>query len=457
MNRPVIRILFVDDESAYRRIFRNSLREAEGVVIETAGDGYEALEKLETFAADIVITDLRMPRMGGLELLAAVRERSPEIFVLILTGVDSTIEAVKAMKAGAYDYLLKPLDFSMVRRTIDKIVQHKAAFQAHIPPEGERRQGYRFENIIGQDKKMFEIYEMISQVAQTRSTVMITGESGTGKELIGEAIHARSGRKGKPFIQVNCAALTESLINSELFGHERGAFTGAVAQKKGYFELASGGTLFLDEIGDIPMPTQVALLRVLEQGTFQRVGGSATLNVDVRLICATNRDLAHAIREKLFREDLYYRVNVVSINAPSLRERRSDIPLLATFFLEKYRAETGRQISGITRESMALLTRYNWPGNVRELANVIERAVVFCRGGDLLPEHFPQELKLPTPPSTSFSLPLNSSSLAEAEAALIHRVLEEKKWNLKQAAEALDIARGTLSSKMEKYRLHKPG
>ncbi|MBE0595734.1 MAG: sigma-54-dependent Fis family transcriptional regulator [Desulfuromonadales bacterium] len=456
MSAPLARILFVDDEPAYRRRFRSALREDEGLLIETAENGEEALEKLETFPADIVITDMRMPKMGGYDLLTAVRERYPEIFVLILTGIDSTVEAVQAMKAGAYDYLLKPLDFAMVRRIITKIGQHKAVFQACVPPEGERRQGYRFENIIGQDQKMFEIYEMISQVAQTRSTAMITGESGTGKELISEAIHARSARVGKPFLQVNCAALSESLINSELFGHERGAFTGAVAQKKGLFELASGGTLFLDEIGDIPMQTQVALLRVLEQGTFTRVGGSATVRVDVRLICATNRDLIHAIREKLFREDLYYRLNVVSIHAPSLRERRSDIPLLANYFLEKYRVEAERKVSAISREAMHLLTRYPWPGNVRELANVIERAVVFCRGKELLPEHLPEELKLCSAPLAPVTLTLKSTSLSDAEVTLIRQVLEEKGWNLKQTAEALDIARGTLYSKMEKYGLHKP-
>jgi transcriptional regulator with PAS, ATPase and Fis domain len=291
-------------------------------------------------------------------------------------------------------------------------------------------------------------------VAQTDATVLITGESGTGKELIANAIHAGSARHEKPFIPVNCAALTATLINSALFGHEKGAFTGATERKTGFFEVASSGTIFLDEIGDIPMQTQVALLRVLELGTFQRVGGSETIQVDVRVICATNKDLSLAIREKDFRDDLYYRINVVSLNAPPLRARKSDIPLLADFFLDKYRRRSAKSINGISGPAMSLLCDYSWPGNVRELANSIERAVVFCETRNILPEHLPENIR--DEAKKNFLLTLRDTSLASAEAALIRKVLEEKAWHLTQAAEALGIARGTLYGKMEKYHIHKP-
>ena len=450
------RILFVDDEPAYCRIFRNRFRRNQRFVVETATSGKDALTRLQDFSADIVFTDLNMPFMDGIELVAEIRSRFPHIFVLILTGIDSTSKAVQAMKAGAYDYLLKPLDFDMVERAIETILAHKSASQSQPPSDQDRQEDFRFENIIGQDRKMYEIYEKINQVARTSATVLITGESGTGKELIAAAIHARSARLEGPFIQVNCAALTEGLVNSELFGHEKGAFTGAVARKRGFFEQASGGTLFLDEIGDISVATQVALLRILELGTLRRVGGTETISVDVRLITATNRDLASAVREKLFREDLFYRINVVSLQAPPLRDRKSDIPLLARFFLERYRASNGKRIDRITREAMELLCSYDWPGNCRELANIIEQAVVFCCDQMLTPESFPVAIRQPVTPHSGRTLNLKSTSLAEVETILIRQVLEEKDWNLKQTAEALDIARGTLYSKMEKLHISKP-
>ncbi len=454
------RILFVDDEPAYRRIFRSAMRTDPHLLVETAASGDEALRKLEEFPAEIVFTDFLMPGMNGLALLKEIHERHPGIFVLILTGVDSTRDAVTAMKAGAYDYILKPFDFNLIRLQIEKIIAHKKILRESVAPRPSGIEGYRFENIIGQDSKMFEIYEKITQVAKTGTSVLISGESGTGKELIAEAIHANSNRRDKPFVAVNCAALTEELINSELFGHEKGSFTGATTQKIGFFEQADGGTIFLDEIGDIPAKTQVALLRVLELGSFHRVGGTRPLKVDVRLICATNKDLSHAIREKLFREDLYYRINVVSITAPALRDRRSDIPLLARYFLQKYSSETGKKISGISPAALDLLMTYRWPGNVRELANVIEHAVVFCRDQELKPAHLPPEFcrpnALPQSEEEVFNLTLPSHSLAQAEATLIRKVLEEKEWNLSQAAEELDIARGTLYSKMQKYNINKP-
>jgi DNA-binding NtrC family response regulator len=347
------------------------------------------------------------------------------------------------------------MDFEMVKRSIQTILDHKAAVEAGRSALCRQGENFCFENIIGQDRKMFEIYEQINQVAQSMATVLITGESGTGKELIAAAIHAKSPRNNKPFIQINCAALAEGLISSELFGHEKGAFTGAITRKKGFFEQATGGTLFLDEIGDISPTTQVSLLRILELGTFQRVGGSETIKADVRLICATNRDLAAATREKLFREDLYYRLNVVSLQAPPLRDRKSDIPLLANYFLERFSTINNKQIEGFTRDAMELLCTYDWPGNCRELANIIEHAVVFCREKSLTRELLPAQLKT-TEPSVVPVNHVTTPTLAEAEHALIKKALEESNWNLKMAAEALDIARGTLYSKIEKYQLHKP-
>lgn len=449
------RILFVDDEPAYCRIFRTRIGADPQLQIETATSGDEALARLESFPADIVFADMNMPFMDGIELLTEIKSRYPHIFVIMLTGDDATLQVVKAMKAGAYDYLLKPMDLEMVKRAIQTILDHKAAVQSGRSERCSQGDNFCFENIIGQDRKMFEIYEQISQVAQSMATVLITGESGTGKELIATAIHAKSPRKHKPFIQINCAALAEGLISSELFGHEKGAFTGAITRKKGFFEQASGGTLFLDEIGDISPTTQVSLLRILELGTFQRVGGSETIKADVRLICATNRDLAAATREKLFREDLYYRLNVVSLQAPPLRDRKSDIPLLANYFLERFCAINNKQIEGISRDAMELLCAYDWPGNCRELANIIEHAVVFCRAKSLTREFLPAQIQPATPTVT----PVGSTAiptLAEAECALIRKALEDSNWNLKMAAEALDIARGTLYSKIEKYHLHKP-
>ncbi|MBW2608228.1 MAG: sigma-54-dependent Fis family transcriptional regulator [Deltaproteobacteria bacterium] len=448
------KILFVDDEESIRWFFKKSMT-TEELIVDTASDGVEALKKLKTFPADIVITDVNMPKMDGLTLLGEIMVRYPDIFVVIVTGYGTIEDAVKAMKAGAYDYILKPFDFDAIRMVIKKITAHARISKKSIFSGQDRRRKRRFENIIGQDPKMFEIFQRIIDVADTNATVLITGESGTGKELIAEAIHFRSSRRSEPLIKVNCAALTETLINSELFGHEKGAFTGAVAQKKGHFELADGGSIFLDEIGDVPIPTQISFLRVLELGTFQRVGGTRTLKVDTRVICATNKDLSHAVKEKLFREDLFYRINVVPIHIPPLRERKSDVPLLANHFLRKYCTETKKNILRISRIAMNILIRHDWPGNVRELANIIENAVIFCKGREIIPVDLPKELK-ETTQKKGFALGLSSSSLPLVESTLIRKVLEETNWNLKKAAEELDIARGTLYSKMKKYGIEKP-
>ncbi|OEU49225.1 MAG: sigma-54-dependent Fis family transcriptional regulator [Desulfobacterales bacterium S3730MH5] len=466
----IMRILVVDDELVARKKLQkiiDSIGECkaaesgeaaitkEALLVETASSGEEALRRLKTFPADIVITDVRMPQMDGLALLEEIRLRYPDIFVVIVTAYGNIEDAVRSMKAGAYDYILKPFDFDVISMVIEKITGHKSILQKGVFLGKNRRKGYRFENIIGQDPKMFNVFQMITDVSKTKATVLITGESGTGKELIADAIHYKSPRRDGPFIKVNCAALTETLVNSELFGHEKGAFTGATAQKKGHFELADGGTIFLDEIGDIPIPTQISLLRVLELGTFQRVGGTSTLKVDTRVVCATNKDLFEAIKEKLFREDLFYRINVVHMHVPPLRERKSDIPLLVNHFLKKYCTETEKNILRVSREAMEILIRYRWPGNVRELANVIENVVIFCKGQEVLPANLTGQLR-ETPKTKEFVLTLSSSSLPLAEATMMRKVLEETSWNLKQAAKELDIARGTLYSKMKKYGIEKP-
>jgi DNA-binding NtrC family response regulator len=444
-------LLFVDDEEAYRNIFCREMGGDQRFSIETAADGPTALRMLETKRADIVLTDLNMPGMDGITLLQEIHRRYPDIFVLILTGVNSAQEAVRAMKAGAYDYILKPFDITTLQMQLEKILQHRHLLDNNKEGESEAN----FEQLIGQDPTMYELFNGIRRIAPTNITVLIRGESGTGKELIASAIHARSTRHDQIFVPVNCAALTEGLINSALFGHEKGAFTGAGARKIGFFELAQGGTIFLDEIGEIPLQTQVALLRVLELGTFHRVGGTETIQVDTRIICATNKDLAAAMREKTFREDLFYRLNVVTLTAPPLRERQSDIPLLVNFFLRKFNRESGKQISSVEQATMNRLCAYRWPGNVRELSNAIERAVAFCPGSKLCLEHFPDELQHAVVDEKNFSLKLSSSSLPEIEIEVIRKVLEEKHWNLSQAAGALGIARGTLYSKIKNYGIEK--
>ena len=450
-----IRLLYVDDEKGYQESFRRSMRREKTLLIETASDGVEALRKLEIFPADIVITDVKMPKMDGQVLLEKIKTRYPDIFVAIVTGYGTIEDAVNVMKAGAYDYILKPFDFDTIRMVIEKITGHKAILEKSIFPGEERRKGYRFENIIGQDPAMFQVFQKIVDVAPSNATVLVTGETGTGKELAAEAIHFNSPRRDGPLIRANCAAFTETLVNSELFGHEKGAFTGATVQKKGQFEFADGGTIFLDEIGDIPLTTQISLLRVLESKTFQRVGGTTTLKIDTRVICATNKDLSDAVKENLFREDLFYRINVVPIHMPPLRERKSDIPLLANHFLKKYCTETRKNIHRISKAATNILYRYDWPGNVRELANIIENAVIFCKGRELIPANLPEELRKRSQ-TKEFALRLPFRSLPLAESTMVRKVLEETNWNLKQAAKELDIARGTLYSKMKKYGIEKP-
>ncbi len=451
----MINILFVDDEPGYQTAFQRLMARRKDACVRCSASGEEALAILESFAADIVITDVTMPGMNGFNLLKLIKIRHPLTFVVVITGFGTVDQAVEAMKLGACDYLVKPFDPDGVRRVLDRLIAHRDLLSRNLAPERGRRKNYRFENIIGQDKAMYAVFENIERVAGTGASVLITGESGTGKERVAEAIHYRSLRKERPFVKVNCAALTETLINSELFGYEKGAFTGAAATRKGHFETADKGTLFLDEIGDVPLKTQVSLLRVLDLGSFQRVGGTKTLSVDTRLLCATHQDLPAAIAEKRFREDLFFRINVVTIHLPPLRERRSDIPLLADYFLKSSAEKLGKRIEGLSDAALSLLLSYPFPGNVRELSNVMERAVIFARNGWITPEDLPAAVQSGKRES-AFSLHLDSPSLAGAEIRLITKVLEDRNYNLKQAADALGIARGTLYSKMERYGIRKP-
>ncbi|MCJ7603736.1 MAG: sigma-54 dependent transcriptional regulator [Desulfobulbaceae bacterium] len=450
-----IKILFVDDDKSMQRLFRRVL-ENDPFLIKTASNGEEALKMLKPFSADIVISDVKMPQMDGWELLEEIRLRYPETFVAIVTGHGAIADAVKAMRAGAYDYILKPFDFEAIRLLIEKVTSHKEILEKNRFSGNDRRKNHRLENFIGRDPKMFWVFQRINDVAASNANVLITGETGTGKDLVADAIHNKSPRRSEPLIKVNSAALTETLIGSELFGHEKGAFTGALSQKKGHFELAHGGTIFLDEIGDIPVKTQISLLRVLENGSFQRVGGTQTLTVDTRFLCATNKDLFHEVDSGHFREDLFYRINVVKISLPPLRQRKSDIPLLANHFLKKYSAGAGKNIPLISSQAMHLLTLHDWPGNVRELANVMERAVIFCKGREIFPNDL-SEVMEKVAQKGEFSLTLSSSSMSDAESVLICKVLEDTGWNLQQAARHLHIARGTLYSKMKKYSIEKPG
>jgi len=442
-----MKILIVDDEVNLLQSLGDVLR-SKGFMVGTARNGLEALDRLKERFFDLIIADLKMPRMGGMELLKVVRERYPQTAVVILTGYGTVKSAVDAIKRGAYDYLVKPFVPDEILLIIQKVVEEEILREEHryMRQELERRG-----EIITENPEMRKLKDVANQVARTNATVLITGETGTGKELVARAIHHQSLRKAKLFVKLNCAALAEGVLESELFGHERGAFTDAYNQKRGRFEVADGGTLFLDEIGDISPAIQVKLLRVLQEGEFERVGGEETIRVDVRIIAATNQNLSEAIKEKRFREDLFYRLNVVSLDVPPLRERKEDIPLLARHFLKKYRTSR-RPIEDISEAALDYLVSYNWPGNVRELENAIERAVVLAKDSFVKAE----DLALSThglARDKGISLP--SKSLWEVESYLIKSVLEETSWNLKKAAQILQISRTTLYSKINKHKIQR--
>jgi len=444
-----IKILIVDDEVNMLESLSEVLRN-KGYLVATARNGLEALEKLKEKYFNIAIADLKMPEMGGMELLEVMKERYPQTPLVMLTGYATINSAVDAMKKGAYDYLVKPFSPDKILLIAKKIMEEENLREENrfLRQELEKKG-----EIITQNQKMRRLKDLMKQVANTQATVLITGETGTGKELVARGIHRGGSRKRSLFVKVNCAALAEGVLESELFGHERGAFTDAYIQRRGRFELADGGTLFLDEIGDIPLATQAKLLRVLQEGEFERVGGEETIKVDVRIVAATNQSLPEAIKEKRFREDLFYRLNVVSIDLPPLRERKEDIPLLAQYFLKKHRA-ANRRVEGISKKALDQLTSYPWPGNVRELENTMERTIILAKRSSIEEE----DLSLPSRNTVSLGkldFSLSSKSLREIEKTALRAVLEETDWNLSRAAQILEISRTTLYSKIRKHKLAK--
>jgi DNA-binding NtrC family response regulator len=444
-----VNIMVVDDEEIVRDSLSSWLEE-DGYNVEAVESGKKALERLPAKTWDLMLVDLKMPGMDGIQLMEEVRKTHPDVLVIIMTAYATVDTAVKAMKTGAYDYFVKPFNPDDISLTIRKIVDHHKLVQENLFLRKELKKQYKLRDMISKNEKMLEIFDLARTVAKSSSTVLIQGESGTGKELLARAIHDESPRSEAPFISVSCASLTESLLESELFGHEKGAFTGANAIKRGKLELAQDGTLFLDEIGDISLKLQMDLLRVLEQKEFRRVGGSDLIAINSRVIAATNRDLKSAIEEGRFRADLYYRLNVISIQIPPLRERREDIPLLVDHFVEKFNIEMGKQIRGVSEEAMRTLMDYDWPGNARELRNVIERAMVVAKANVI------NGCDISLPAGTG-SANQRSKSLDEIEKEHIRLVLSENQWNIVRSAQTLGIDRVTLYNKIKKFDLKKEG
>jgi DNA-binding NtrC family response regulator len=446
------RILVVDDEANARAALSEILRD-EGYATETAADGFKALGKLEEFAPDVVLTDLKMPGLDGIAFMEKAKSASPQTVFVVMTAFGTISSAVSAIKKGAENYLTKPLDYEALSAVVDRAMEKAKLLQETLALRERLRERNAFGHIVVTDdsgpRSMRAVLDLVAQVGPSKATVLITGESGTGKELIAEALCAASPRANAPFVRLHCAALAESLLESELFGHEKGAFTGAVARREGRFKQADGGTLFLDEIGEIPQGTQVKLLRFLQEKTFERVGGNETLKVDVRLIAATNRDLKAEIKKGNFREDLYYRLNVIAVELPPLRERRQDVGALASFFLGRYAKENGRNIDGITEGALKLLTSYDWPGNVRELENVIERAVVLCDGPQIDVRHLPPSL-VPAeqrggPP------PIPGTTIQDLERYAILKTLEACGGSTSKAASILGVSPRKIQYKLHEY------
>ncbi len=451
-------ILVVDDESNYLTVMETLLGDA-GYEVLTAPSAIEALKIAGAADLDLVLTDMKMPKMTGIELLDQLQHLSPDLPVIIMTAFGTVEKAVSAMKKGAFDYILKPFKNEEILVTIAKALGHRRLILANRRLNQELDKKYGFPNIVGTSRVMEDILALVKRVAGSRATVLITGESGTGKELIARAIHQCSNRAAKSFISVNCAALTETLLESELFGHERGAFTHAVAMRKGRFELADEGTLFMDEVAEMSQGLQVKLLRVLQEMEFERVGGVRTIKVDVRVVAASNRDLKEEVEAGRFREDLFYRLNVVHLHLPPLRERQEDIPLLAAHFIKKYVQENLRDKTRITPEALQVLIQYAWPGNVRELENVMERAVILCSNNVISPQDLPAELA-PAPAESHLDvdrfIPLNTplpEALDAIEEQMIRRALEKSGQVQVRAAELLGITKSLLQYKLKKYHL----
>jgi two-component system response regulator HydG len=441
------RILVVDDEVNARNALIELLTE-EGYAVDSAADGFKALGKAAELAPDLVLTDLKMPGMDGLQLLAKLHESDAELPVIVMTAFGEVETAVRAMRSGARDYLAKPVNVGelsvVVARELD---QRRIRIEAGLLRQ-RLSEKYSFQNIIGSSTPMQDVFKTVAQISGARASVLVTGESGTGKELIAAAIHERSPRAKGPFVKLHCAALAESLLESELFGHERGAFTGAIGRREGRFMQAHHGTLFLDEIGEISPAIQVKLLRFLQEREFERVGGNETLSVDVRVIAATNRNLQHMVQEGKFREDLFYRLNVINLEMPALRARPSDIPLLAGHFLRKYAADNGKELRGFTGEALEHLATYSWPGNVRELENVIERAVILAQGAEITVAELPPNLAAVR---AREGVQIPGATMDEIERYAITKTLESTGGSTSRAAEILNISVRKIQYKLHEY------
>ncbi len=446
---PKVNILIVDDEEIVRESLASWLEE-DGYQVKVAENADRALERLPEKDWNLAMVDLKMPGMDGIELMEEIRKVKPETIVIIMTAYATVDTAVQAMKKGAYDYIVKPFNPEDLSMTIRKIVEHQKLLQENIYLRKELKKQYRLHDMVSKNHKMIEIFDLVRTVAKSGSTVLVQGESGTGKELLSRAIHMESPRKDAPFVTVSCASLTENLLESELFGYEKGAFTGADQARSGKIELAKDGTLFLDEIGDISLKLQMDLLRVLEEKEFRRVGGTRLIPVNSRIIAATNRDLKKAIEEEKFREDLYYRLNVISLYLPPLRERKEDVPLLVEHFLERFNIEMGKNVEAVAESAMRILMDYNWPGNARELRNVIERAMVVTKGRMILEA----DLSLAQAPGAPMP-DGRGKSLADMEKEHIRQVLIGNRWNIIRSAQVLGIDRVTLYNKIRKYELKK--
>lgn len=449
-------VLVVDDEESVRKLLTAVLKK-EGYTVETAEDGRQAVEKARLIKPALVIMDIRMPNLDGLSAFKAIREENKEVLVILMTAFAAVETAVEAVKLGAYDYIIKPFNIDEVKLLIKRAMQVQTLTEEVKVLREELYSNYRLDKLLTNSPKMQELYRIIGKVASTSATVLISGESGTGKELIANTIHYNSLRSHGPLVKVNCGALPESLLESELFGHEKGAFTGAAARKLGRFELANKGTIFLDEIGEVSQALQVKLLRVLQEREFERVGGTELVKTDIRIIAATNRNLEEMVAKGTFREDLYYRLNVVSIHVPPLRERREDIPLLADYFLHKYAQENNRTMSMFDLETCSLLADYNWPGNVRELANVVERAVIMSTGCVIFPEDLPQALSRQQIVAMEASSDYTGQSLKEiikqVERNVIKQALANNNGNKVKTAKDLGMSRRALLYKIEEYEL----
>ncbi|MCC6556068.1 MAG: sigma-54-dependent Fis family transcriptional regulator [Polyangiaceae bacterium] len=449
------RVLVVDDEENLRLVVRSFLKR-EGYEVEVAASGEEAAALVEAFGPDFILTDVRMPRMGGLDLLATLKAKGNEATVIVMSAYGNVDLAIEAMKAGAYDYLQKPFKAEEVVLTLRKAEEREALRRENRALKQEILRESTFEDILAKSPQMQAVFKTVAKIADYKTTALITGESGVGKELVARAIHKRSSRRGGPFVAINCGAIPESLLESELFGYRRGAFTDAAADRAGLFEQANHGTLLLDELGELPLPLQVKLLRVLQEESIRRLGDSKDIKVDVRILAATHRDLAAETQAGRFREDLFYRINVLPIAIPPLRERREDIPVLMDHFLTRNNARFGMSIRGFEPEARRLLLEYRWPGNVRELENTIERAMVLCEGDRISEADLPERIREARDPIqmhlTSGELSIKKTSRV-IEEILIRRALQKTKGNRTKAAEVLEISHRALLYKIKDYRI----